>query len=154
MTHYYFAYGSNLSVAQMHQRCPDAVLSGFGCLRNYRLDFTHYSKGWECGVADIVRSEGENVCGLVYLISESDLASLDQYEGYPDVFDRVQETVWINETSMTGVWVYSVREKQKFIAPSVAYLRIILDAALEYSFPAQYREFLKTIPAYETRDLD
>ena len=39
MSKYYLAYGSNLSVAQMAQRCPDAVYVGTAVLTDYRLLF-------------------------------------------------------------------------------------------------------------------
>lgn len=37
MNKYYLAYGSNLSMAQMAQRCPDAVYVGTAELKDYRL---------------------------------------------------------------------------------------------------------------------
>lgn len=45
MSKYYLAYGSNLSVAQMAQRCPDAVYVGTAVLNDYRLLFKGSQSG-------------------------------------------------------------------------------------------------------------
>lgn len=36
---YYIAYGSNLSVAQMAHRCPEAKVAGMAALKNWKLVF-------------------------------------------------------------------------------------------------------------------
>ena len=45
MEKYYLAYGSNLSVAQMAQRCPDAVYVGTAEIENYQLLFKGSQSG-------------------------------------------------------------------------------------------------------------
>lgn len=45
MSKYYLAYGSNLSVAQMAQRCPDAVYVGTAVLTDYQLLFKGSQSG-------------------------------------------------------------------------------------------------------------
>lgn len=60
-------------------------------LVDYKLVFTGISKEWGGGVATIAPSNGNQVVGAIYDISEEDLYSLDDYEGYnkiPKVYNR------------------------------------------------------------------
>ena len=54
----YFAYGSNLDKDQMAVRCTSARYIANACLKEYRLDFTRFSKTRGCAVADVVEEDG------------------------------------------------------------------------------------------------
>ena len=56
----YFAYGSNLDLEQMAQRCPDAEIVGPVRLENYELRF----RG--SGFATVAPKKGSTVHGLVW----------------------------------------------------------------------------------------
>ena len=71
----YFAYGSNLHLAQMAKRCPESRFLGRGVLRNFKWQINRR------GVANIVISDGDNVEGLCYLLSQKDEKKLDTSEG-------------------------------------------------------------------------
>lgn len=71
----YFAYGSNLHVSQMAQRCPSSVFVGTGTLSGYRWQIN------ERGVANVVPEDGSSVEGLVYLVNARDVRTLDRSEG-------------------------------------------------------------------------
>ena len=69
MSKYYLAYGSNLSVAQMVQRCPDAVYIGTAVLTDYQLLF----KGSQSGnYLTVEPKKGYTVPLLVWKISDRD----------------------------------------------------------------------------------
>lgn len=142
----YFAYGSNMSLDAMRQRCPGSKFICVGCLEGYRLDFTRDSAGWKGGVADIVSKEGSEVWGLVYEITDRDLEALDQYEGYRYAYDRRKIDVKTEAGVMRDLWVYSVRHKESFVAPASDYLGLIKKAAAEFDFPLSYRESLESFP--------
>lgn len=142
---YYFAYGSNLDESQMRFRCPESGFLSKACLKGYRLDFTRYSSGWNCGVADIVQNEGSEVWGLVYEITASDFEKLDGYEAYPDAYSRFQTIVETPSGPLQGVWVYTIRNKQAFTPPSKEYVSIIKHAAVRHRFPSHYQEALERI---------
>jgi gamma-glutamylcyclotransferase (GGCT)/AIG2-like uncharacterized protein YtfP len=89
----YFAYGSNLSLAQMHRRCPSAVVLGRAALPNHRLAFAGHSAAWGGAVAHVARAPGDKVEGILYLLTERDVEALDRCEGVPIVYDRVVKTV-------------------------------------------------------------
>lgn len=71
---YYFAYGSNLWVAQMDDRCPGNRKIGGGFLRGYRWIINSH------GYATIVAAAQEVVYGVVYTLTIEDERSLDEYE--------------------------------------------------------------------------
>lgn len=71
----YFAYGSNLHVAQMAKRCPSSVFIGTGTLSGYRWQIN------ERGVANVVPADDSSVEGLVYLVNARDVRALDRSEG-------------------------------------------------------------------------
>src|ERR671937_2377899 len=80
--HTYFAYGSNLCVSQMARRCPDATNP-----RPARLP----QHDWlinQRGVATVEPFAGNDVHGVVWQISDHDLASLDSAEGVPVRYRR------------------------------------------------------------------
>jgi len=129
----------------MQDRCPKARVLGPGCLKGFRLAFTSHSTGWGCGVADVVESEQEEVWGLVYNITTSDLDALDRYEGYPTYYGRSQATIHTRNVILKNIWVYTVCEKTEFIAPSRMYLDIMKSACVEYQFPDSYARMLDRI---------
>lgn len=73
----YFAYGSNLDLEQMAQRCPDAEIVGPVRLENYELRF----RG--SGFATVAPKKGSTVHGLVWKITPNCEQSLDRYEVFP-----------------------------------------------------------------------
>jgi hypothetical protein len=77
----YFAYGSNLDLEQMAQRCPDAEIVGPVRLENYELRF----RG--SGFATVAPKKGSVVYGLVWKITPNCEQSLDRYEEFPIVKD-------------------------------------------------------------------
>ncbi|KAK4043961.1 hypothetical protein C8A01DRAFT_31834 [Parachaetomium inaequale] len=72
----YFAYGSNLHVAQMAKRCPESLFMGKATLPGYRWQIN------QRGVANVVEA-GPNFCvkGLVYAVTPKDRRALDKSEG-------------------------------------------------------------------------
>jgi gamma-glutamylcyclotransferase len=85
----YFAYGSNLSLAQMSSRCPSSTYHSFGLLRGYR---------WIIGprgYANVVKSSSTSnatedvVYGLLYLLHDpEDERALDRSEGVPEAYTK------------------------------------------------------------------
>jgi len=143
----YFAYGSNLSIAQMKRRCPSSKFLRKAVLKGYRLSFYRYSSSWSGGVADVVKDHRENVWGLVYTLTRADLTKLDGYEGYPTMYRRKLITVFgVNGQPTKNVWVYYIVNKGSKSAPSKQYIGIIKAAAHNYNFPRYYREMLKSTP--------
>lgn len=71
----YFAYGSNMDIAQMEERCPEAVLLGRAALDGYELAFD------TAGYLTVVENTASHVQGALWAVSEVHVKSLDRYEG-------------------------------------------------------------------------
>lgn len=154
----YFAYGSNLNPDQMRHRCPAHKVVGMAALHEHRLAFPLTSHDWGGGVAGVVPAHGSTVWGIVYELSDEDLASLDRYEGYRGAGD--QHNLYDRE----GVFVELTRPEDGSIprrvraacyfarpsnpaAPSRRYLDAILAGARHHRLPDEYVAALAALPA-------
>jgi len=68
---FYFAYGSNMWLGQMKRRCPNYRVIGNGVLKGYRWIIN------KRGFANVIKSEQDEVHGVIYEISATDEQSLD-----------------------------------------------------------------------------
>ena len=87
MRHPYFAYGSNLCVQQMARRCPDAADPRPATLADHDWLIN------ERGVATVEPFAGSEVHGVLWWLTDHDLATLDSAEGVPVRYRRDRLTV-------------------------------------------------------------
>jgi len=87
----YLAYGSNLNLGQMEQRCPYAVPLGVAALPDYQLLFR--GGGRSNAVATIEPFVGGTVPVLLWEITPRDEEALDRYEGWPHLYRKETVTV-------------------------------------------------------------
>jgi phage replication-related protein YjqB (UPF0714/DUF867 family) len=133
--HPYFAYGSNLCVRQMAQRCPDAadprpaVLADHDWLINQR------------GVATVEPFDGNQVHGVLWQISDGDLATLDSAEGVPVRYRRDWMTVHTDD-GPAPAWVY-IDHRVTPGPPRPGYLPKIIDGATHHGLPQRWVDFLR-----------
>jgi hypothetical protein len=85
---YYFAYGSNLDLLQMQLRCPEAQFVSTAKLDGYRICFPRKSFVRDCAVISVEPAAGEQVWGVLYELDGTDIARLDEREGYDRRRDR------------------------------------------------------------------
>ena len=133
--HPYFAYGSNLCVEQMALRCPDAVdprpaiLSDHDWLINER------------GVATVEPFAGTQVHGVLWQLSDHDLAVLDSAEGVPVRYRRDRLPVHIDD-GLAPAWVY-IDHRVTPGPPRPGYLPKIINGALHQGLPQRWVDFLR-----------
>ena len=136
MSKIYIAYGSNMDLAQMAHRCPEAQLLGTGLLEGWRLMF----KGSLTGAyATIEREKGLTVPILLWRISASDEERLDRYEGFPSFYyKRTIQAVKTDEhgvrTGITRGMAYIMHEERKLGTPSMHYLEVLAKAYEKFGF--------------------
>ena len=136
----YFAFGSNLDPEQMDERCPGSRPLFRAHLEHHRLDFTHLSRRWGGGAADILRAADSRVWGVVYALEPDHLDVLDRYEaGY----ERVRLEV-SGDGGPRRVTTYQVVRKGRF-EPSRIYLDKMLRWGAHWEFPAGYLEALSAV---------
>lgn len=177
---HYFAYGSNMSSAELRMHCPRAKYVGPARLSGYRLGFTAYALHRLGGVADIVKFEpgdprfdyeargpGEPeacplspVWGVLWSIPERELAGLHRKEGYEPDHPAAESfrlplairVLLHGETvnHMVDAFTYEVVRKNKHIPPSEHYLDSMLLGAHEHDLPVDYITQLTGVARFRT----
>lgn len=123
----YAAYGSNLDLAQMGRRCPQAEIIGPGTLSNARLVFEQ--------VATIVADERSTCPVGVYRLNAVDVASMDRSEGLGRAYDRYLVTV---ETpgALLRCFTY-IKKDTRLGPPSQSYYDRIRSGYRQWGFDEQ-----------------
>ncbi len=138
----YFAYGSNLWLQQMKERCPNHKIVGNGILKGYRWIIS------ERGYANIVKSSQDEVQGAVYEISDSDESTLDIKEGVRNgAYRKEMMTVEVDGQSLKClVYVDPIEHEGK---PKQEYIERINKGILDSKLSSEYinRYIRKFIPA-------
>ena len=150
-TNLYLAYGSNLNLAQMRYRCPDARVVGYTYLPDRKLAFRGSQTGNYLTLDEAPGAYPGVPCG-VFEISERDRASLDRYEGYPrfyrrdyvqtgEIFDVLTGRV---VSSSASAMIYLMQPGHPLGLPSGAYWQTCLQGYRDFHFdPAVLRRALK-----------
>jgi phage replication-related protein YjqB (UPF0714/DUF867 family)/gamma-glutamylcyclotransferase (GGCT)/AIG2-like uncharacterized protein YtfP len=133
--HTYFAYGSNLCVQQMAQRCPGAVNPRHATLADH--DWLINQRG----VATVERFDGSEVHGVLWQLTDHDLATLDSAEGVPVRYRRDRLIVHTDD-GPAEAWVY-IDHRVDAGPPRPGYLERIVDGAVHHGLPQRWIEFLR-----------
>jgi gamma-glutamylcyclotransferase (GGCT)/AIG2-like uncharacterized protein YtfP len=134
---YYFAYGSNMLLSQMKERCPDSKFVGRAYILGYKFVYDGYSKSRNCAVANIVEVDNSIVLGGLYKISEKDLKSLDRFEGYPSSYNRkIIKVILDNKREVDGYTYFRVGEPLGL--PTDEYRDLIKKGAYDCNLPEDY----------------
>lgn len=132
---YYLAYGSNLSLAQMSHRCPNARVVGVSTIHDYQLLFKGSGSG---NYATIEPRSGCHVPVLVWEISESDERSLDRYEGFPSFYYKKKFRVSVHldgsGTKRLTCMAYIMDECRSLGLPSAHYFGVLAEGYLRFGF--------------------
>ncbi len=126
----YAAYGSNLNLAQMAVRCPDAKVLTKARLDGYELVFRGSPHG---AVATIEPREGSSVPILLWTISKKDEQALDRYEGYPSFYGKQSMTFQAEEQDVSAM-VYVMTPGHPAGVPSRFYLSTIMEGYQDCGF--------------------
>lgn len=129
----YFAYGSNLSVEQMAQRCPAAARGEVAALPGWRFVINRR------GVATIVPDPEARVMGLLWDLSETCEVALDRFEGVTSGIYRKRSL----DIRGASALVYVATDERPG-APRESYLESIAAAAESLGMAQSYRDSLAT----------
>lgn len=136
----YFAYGSNMNYEHMRRLCGwHFNVLGVGTLREY--EFGPDKRGF----ANIHPKKGLHVIGVIYDVDQSALDTLDDFEGYPKVFDRKEVQVQDQDGENYKAWVYMEDHGQfggTYIKPE--YLKRVIAGAIENRLPEGWLKFLRS----------
>ena len=131
----YFAYGSNLDVAQMETRCDDPQLLGIAFLPHHRFVFAGTSPNREnMGVGSMRTAPNQQLAGVIWSISDADLKALDAREGFPTRYERERMAVVDLKGQSHEAYVYFKKEDVPLNPPCQAYLLQVLQAYEYHGF--------------------
>ena len=121
--HLFAAYGVGVNRTEMAKRCPTAKLLGASTLKNYRLLFRG---SHAAAVANIESTKGRYVPVLVWEITPTDEAALDQNEGFPYLFDKQSVRIRL-DGKLVSAMTYIMIGDHPIGKPSAFYYSAILE---------------------------
>ena len=119
----YIAYGSNLNLPQMAERCPTAKVLGASSMKDWQLLFRGPHGG---AVATVEPCKGSSVPVLVWEITSADEAALDRYEGWPYLYRKETVKIKLNGKTVNAM-VYIMNEGKPLGQPSSYYYSVIYE---------------------------
>jgi gamma-glutamylcyclotransferase (GGCT)/AIG2-like uncharacterized protein YtfP len=132
----YFAYGSNLDIEQMSERCPDAQRIGAAALDGWRFEIGGR------GYATIRSDDSATVWGGLWTLTTPDEAALDVCEGVRSGTYRKEILTVELDGSPLKVLVY-VENSSDVGRPTPQYLDRILRGADQFGLPPEHIDFLR-----------
>ena len=129
---------------QMQRRCPSSQFVCVGRLPDYRFAIARHSRLRNCGTANVFFEKGSEVWGIVYEVSDPDLIILDSFE---DGYRREQILVHSasDDHKPLESLVYIAPKEEAPPPPNAEYKQLMVDAALHWGLPAEYRAMLERI---------
>ncbi len=137
----YFAYGSNMSRARLHERVPGAVAQGAARLDGWRLRFDKPSRDGSTK-ANVGPEEGSVVWGVVWALPAGGWSVLD---GYEPGYDRIPCEISAASGRILTAGLYVYRGPTGDGLPFDWYLAHLIDGGREHALPADYLEDLRAI---------
>ena len=141
----YAAYGSNMDPAQMALRAPHSPQRGGGWLMGWRLTFGGEDLGWEGALATLVEEPLHQVFVMLYDLTPTDVATLDEWEGGGiGLYRKIRVRVHSLEGDELA-WCY-VLDAYEGGLPSARYIGILADATEAAGAPDDYVAEIRSRP--------
>ena len=151
---YYFAYGSNMSIARLRERVPSADPVGRHILIEHDLRFHKSSKdgSGKCD-AYFTSNSDDIIYGALFLINPAHKPALDRAEELGYGYEEKEVTVVAVDGSSLKVTTYVATNIDEALKPYSWYLNHVLVGAKETSLPGDYiQRKIEVIEAIEDED--
>jgi gamma-glutamylcyclotransferase len=144
---WYFAYGSNLHGSIfLERRRMRPLVSRWGWLEHYRLQFNIPVGPGERGVANVEHHIGARTCGVLYLLHAEDCERLDNSEGVGvGLYRRVSVEVLNEPGERITAFTYQSSMTTAGRKPSPRYMRLLIEGAQQHGLPLTWIESLRTL---------
>jgi gamma-glutamylcyclotransferase (GGCT)/AIG2-like uncharacterized protein YtfP len=130
---------------QLKRLCPKAKFVAAAVLPGHELVFSGTSRMWGGGIANIRDMAGKKVEGVVWEIGEAERKTLDEYEGYPDLYVRQDVQVRTVSGKAVTAFAYVMANPGRELPPSKQYKRLLVSGAEEHDLSEEYIAFLESI---------
>ncbi len=122
-TSLYFAYGSNMSVAQMEARCPGSQVFLPGSLPGYRLAFRGGKSHWGSGgTATVVADQGAVAHGVLFRLTPAHVEALNRFEAFPKIYGQIEIEVDGQDGARHAAFTYQKNGDAPPNPPPIKYL--------------------------------
>lgn len=132
---YYLAYGANLNVEDMRERCPFAKPVGTAVIQDYELLYKGVTYNAFLTIEPKINSQ---VPVAVWEITEDDEKQLDIYEDYPALYYKkeMELTVALNngKTEFITAFIYIMYENRKLSKPDSDYIHLCEEGYRNFGF--------------------
>ncbi len=144
---WYFAYGSNLYIPQMHTRVGKWKASRKALVKGWKLIFNVNSERWGGGAANIVETgkPDDVVYGVVYLLNPQKLEVLTNYEG-----KAPQDITVESEAEIIKSKVYVFRKDRPPLKPAPLYIETIVKGLKQHCYG---EDVIKTIDSNAEKNI-
>lgn len=137
---YYFAYGSNTNFDHMRRVCGwHFTALGMATLADY--EFGPDRRGF----ATVRPQIGQHVLGVLYEIDQYCVNALDEFEGYPDIFNRIEVVVTDIDNQSHTAYIY-IEPVEQFGGDYLreSYIKMIVAGAIQNHLPKEWIKFLES----------
>ncbi len=149
---YYFAYGSNLSLARLRQRVPTARRVGTYYLPGHELRFHKQGDDGSAKCDAFASCPEARVHGAVYALDPVAKPYLDQVEGLGWGYAEKWVTLWDDSGTCVEALTYYATRIDSRLQPYTWYVNHVLIGARESALPAHYISELEKIRGIEDAD--
>lgn len=134
MRKYYLAYGSNLNLNSMNNRCQNSNVVGTTILKECRLVYKGSCDNY--GYLTIESSEDSYVPVAIYEINEEDESKLDYYEGSPELYYKEYIDIEFNGKKEKAL-IYIMNKEYDYHTPSMNYVLECRQGYRDFNFDLQ-----------------
>jgi len=121
-------------------------------LQEHRLVFHKISKKDGSAKCDVIKSEADDVIGVLFEIDRAEKSTLDKAEGLNDGYSEKAVNVILESGATVSALTYFATNIDASLKPYTWYLRHVLEGAREAELPGYYIKSIMETPATEDAD--
>lgn len=138
-----------MSSKRLKGRVPSAIAIGKGILQEHRLVFHKISNKDGSGKCDVIKSQSDEVIGVLFKIDETEKPTLDRVEGLNDGYDEKAVNVELESGVTVSAVTYFATNTDPSLKPYTWYIRHVLEGAREAQLPDEYIKVIMETAATE-----
>lgn len=147
---YYFAFGSNMNLTQMSERCPHTKKIAIGYMEDVEVCFPSFYEPWNSGMAGFKSAPGNKMWGVIFDLDPRDLEVMRDYEDYvpgrdpkENNYNEIYVDIIVDNKPLRCMTYESIVTGN--YRPSLRYLQGIIQGAQQNDLPEEYIEKLSQL---------